>query len=269
MKGIQDRQFGQWLDFAADLVRCPGGTFPRSLVSQTLSSTFGAAVAWNWMTSADNWGFEVANAAVDLRATSQMAYWKGEGLMKRHPLVRWYQTTLDPTPAAMDRVPDELVPRREAHWVRELLRPLELDQQLSIPYRLAPHEHLAFVLGRTGERFPDEQLALAARIQPLICLAARQYVVLEDAPASGAVASVYGLTGREVAVLSLVTQGHTTAAIGRRLGISPRTVHKHLEHIYTKLGVTDRLTAALVGRRMGLPGPDGHEHQMRVRERAP
>src|SRR3954454_5643251 len=49
------------------------------------------------------------------------------------------------------------------------------------------------------------------------------------------------LTGRELAVLGLLGDGLTAAVIGRRLGISTRTVHKHLEHVYSKLGTGDRL----------------------------
>ena len=54
-----------------------------------------------------------------------------------------------------------------------------------------------------------------------------------------------GLTPRELAVLSLLAEGLTAASIGRRLMITERTVHKHLQHSYTKLGVTDRLGAVL------------------------
>ena len=51
------------------------------------------------------------------------------------------------------------------------------------------------------------------------------------------------LTDREVQVLQFVALGHTSAAIGRRLDISARTVAKHLEHIYRKLGVASRAHA--------------------------
>jgi DNA-binding NarL/FixJ family response regulator len=44
-------------------------------------------------------------------------------------------------------------------------------------------------------------------------------------------------------VLHLVAAGLTDAAIGHRLGCSPRTVDKHLEHIYRRLGVSCRTAA--------------------------
>lgn len=51
------------------------------------------------------------------------------------------------------------------------------------------------------------------------------------------------LTGREVDVLEWVAKGKTNRDIGDILGMSPRTVNKHLEHIYQKLGVETRTAA--------------------------
>ena len=55
----------------------------------------------------------------------------------------------------------------------------------------------------------------------------------------------YGLTPREFELLPWLTRGKTTVEIGLILGIRPGTVTKHLDHIYTKLGVNSR-TAAVV-----------------------
>jgi len=52
-----------------------------------------------------------------------------------------------------------------------------------------------------------------------------------------------GLTPREAEVLQAMMRGQTTVAVSSTLGVSPRTVHKHTENIYAKLGVTDRLAA--------------------------
>jgi DNA-binding NarL/FixJ family response regulator len=46
-------------------------------------------------------------------------------------------------------------------------------------------------------------------------------------------------------VIILLGDGMTAVAIAHRLDISPRTVHKHLENLYAKLGVSDRLGAVL------------------------
>ncbi len=54
-----------------------------------------------------------------------------------------------------------------------------------------------------------------------------------------------GITRREAEVLADVAEGKTDTEIGIRLRISPRTVKKHLENIFRKLGVKTRTAAAL------------------------
>jgi DNA-binding CsgD family transcriptional regulator len=51
------------------------------------------------------------------------------------------------------------------------------------------------------------------------------------------------LTHREREVLDRVAAGDTNVQIGLALRVSPRTVEKHLEHIYGKLGVASRTGA--------------------------
>lgn len=54
-----------------------------------------------------------------------------------------------------------------------------------------------------------------------------------------------GLTRREADVLLWIARGQSNAEIGASLRISPRTVKKHLEHIFKKLSVKTRLAAAV------------------------
>lgn len=54
-----------------------------------------------------------------------------------------------------------------------------------------------------------------------------------------------GLSGREVEVLRLVAQGLSNAGIADRLSISRRTAEHHVQHIYTKIGVSSRAAATL------------------------
>lgn len=55
-----------------------------------------------------------------------------------------------------------------------------------------------------------------------------------------------GLTSREGEVLSWLSKGKTNRDIAQILELSPRTVDKHLEQIYAKLGVENRTAAAAV-----------------------
>lgn len=57
------------------------------------------------------------------------------------------------------------------------------------------------------------------------------------------------LTPRETEVLSWVAKGKTNRDIAEILGMSPRTVNKHLEHVFQKLGVETRSAAAALASR--------------------
>jgi putative nucleotidyltransferase with HDIG domain len=64
-----------------------------------------------------------------------------------------------------------------------------------------------------------------------------------------------GLTGREVEVLRLVARGRSNKAIAAELGLSPKTVGHHVQHVYAKAGVSTRAAAALFAVENGLLGP--------------
>jgi len=57
------------------------------------------------------------------------------------------------------------------------------------------------------------------------------------------------LTPRETEVLSWVAKGKTNRDVAEILGMSPRTVNKHLEHVFEKLGVETRAAAAALASR--------------------
>ncbi len=64
------------------------------------------------------------------------------------------------------------------------------------------------------------------------------------------------LTEREIQVLRQVVDGKTNKEIGFILGISQKTVEKHLEAVYTKLKVNSRVEAALLGVKEGYIKPE-------------
>lgn len=70
--------------------------------------------------------------------------------------------------------------------------------------------------------------------------------------AAAARAPDVALTPRETEVLSWLAKGKTNRDIADILGMSPRTVNKHLEHIFEKLGVETRSAAtAIAGQLLG------------------
>lgn len=79
-----------------------------------------------------------------------------------------------------------------------------------------------------------------------------------------------GLTDREVEVLRLVASGCSNAQIAERLVISRRTAEHHVQHIYTKIGVSSRPAAALFAMEhrllaMGIGSPTDAPHPVSQR----
>jgi HD-GYP domain-containing protein (c-di-GMP phosphodiesterase class II) len=54
-----------------------------------------------------------------------------------------------------------------------------------------------------------------------------------------------GLTDREIEVLQLMARGQANREMARVLGITPKTVSHHVQHIYNKIGVSTRAAAAV------------------------
>lgn len=104
---------------------------------------------------------------------------------------------------------------------------------------------------------PDELDLWADAEEPLAALFLRADRDDADAPAGRqgeppVAADQSGITERERDVLELLALGLTAMAIANRLQVSPRTVHRHLDNAYRKLGVHDRLLAVGAAQRHGL-----------------
>ncbi|MCH6468627.1 helix-turn-helix domain-containing protein [Sinomonas terrae] len=127
---------------------------------------------------------------------------------------------------------------------RVLLRPYGVNRKLAL-MTADPSSGVgsAWGMNRFDWDYTDRELELAQHIQPMLRL-------LEAAfPAGGPGgrprnrAEDFSLTPREQQVLDLLGKGLSGISIGWLLGISPRTVAKHLENAYAKLGCTNRLDA--------------------------
>ena len=99
------------------------------------------------------------------------------------------------------------------------------------PFSLSPCGELSLHMQYLGTVGPDEYLfRMTTSDHP------NQTEVLQQH---------FGLTAREADVLLWVAKGKANRDIGEILGLSPRTVNKHLEQIYQKLGVENRASAAV------------------------
>jgi DNA-binding CsgD family transcriptional regulator len=180
-----------------------------------------------------------------------------EELTLGHPIVAYLAMAQDPRPVT---VSDFMKP---ADWRRHDVYLYSCAafggmHELFVPLRTGPERFRCLSVGRPTHDFTDAERAFSARLQPLLNAVGSHMTRLRHwqacAPAGepAGQAAAYGLTGRELTVLSLLSGSLTAAAIGRRLGISARTVHKHLESLYRKLGTSDRLGTVLRAQIIGL-----------------
>jgi DNA-binding CsgD family transcriptional regulator len=106
----------------------------------------------------------------------------------------------------------------------------------SLEPALAPGAAIAIGTA-TGMRLSVRNLGAAALGETMLLFA-----IQREGPAARLADAA--LTPRETEVLSWLAKGKTNRDIGEILGTSPRTVNKHLEHIFEKLGVETRAAAA-------------------------
>ena len=128
----------------------------------------------------------------------------------------------------------------------DVVRKIGIDEMLALALKPG-NLHVCISLNRTGPDFTPAAVDLLTRLRPLLtrriarlaASRANQLAVGEGVTWPGRA----DLTTRQEQVLRLVASGLTDAAIAHRLGCSPRTVDKHLEHIYRSLGVSCRTAA--------------------------
>ena len=239
---------GRWIDLLGTAFADDSADFPAEAVALALTESLDArAVSFNWANARGagcrHWPPTVPPEVVD-------EYVEGPALFQ-DPLVLWFERTGDLDPQTSDRVPVTWFDRRLHDRWRDVMRAYGVERRLALPMTVSGHRrHLAFVVARDGADFTDAELGLARRLQPLLVALARQTAVLQRLEIPGAAEGI--LTGRELSILVLLSQGLTAAAMAHRLAISERTVQKHLQHLYAKLGVSDRLVAVSRARRLGL-----------------
>jgi len=245
----------QWLCAIAEMLASPWPTFSVPRVSQELASTFRESVVyWNTVR-------ETLDVEMDVEAAAPppdvVAEWVQAGGLQRHPLVRWYRTSSS-APQTVDRVPNAVASRRFFDEWMEVARPWGIEHQLSVPLRVSDHSYETLVVVRGGEPFTDAEFEFGCALQPALAAlytqAHRFAAVTHGMGGMAADCRDHTLTRRETAVVGLLAEGLTAVAIAHRLGISSRTVHKHLEHAYAKLGVRDKVTAVTRARALGLLG---------------
>jgi DNA-binding CsgD family transcriptional regulator len=114
----------------------------------------------------------------------------------------------------------------------------------TIAVRVASTPHVSIVLRRRANPFTARERARIALLAPHLTFLWR-LAQGSAHPQEIVVRATAGLTQRETEVMRWLACGKTDADIAALLAISRRTVHKHLEHIYDKLGVETRTAAVM------------------------
>ena len=250
---MSDRQARvvDWLDDVLAWLREPMTLMPVAWVLQRLRIAFDVNVcSWTSQqgTVLREIIFDPPGAMVSEAAT--LAEFQTGLYRDCHPLSAWYERTPSTDPQTSARVPDGIVTSARRMVIEGPLIRLGFEQQMAIYYRRQRTGGCFFVIARDRRDFDTDDLAVAHYVQRSLVTLDRQTRTLQGRDKRRPVVDL-GLTGRELAVLQLVSDGLSTRLTARRLACSPRTVEKHLQHAYRKLGVRDRINAIRVAR---LPG---------------
>jgi DNA-binding CsgD family transcriptional regulator len=248
-----DTQYRKWLAFVGDILQKPLGA-SRSHEEQLLElldhSFNGACTARNRVTP--QW----ENHILGLWPRGYVPDQSPGGYdFRQHPMLRWFAFTRQAGPQSYVRVPDALASRRFKQAWEELSKPWGITHQLSIPLQIGGGDFNTYVVHRPDRDYTEQELDLARVLQPILTGIALHFEIAHSNSGAMPDGSAQDLTSREMTILTLLREGLTAEAQARRLNISPRTAEKHLEHIYRKLDVGDRLMAVQRAYELGVLTP--------------
>jgi DNA-binding CsgD family transcriptional regulator len=170
-----------------------------------------------------------------------------------HPLVQVHGGRLHPH---VHRISDSmsLSAFQRTPLYADYYRRIGIDHVLALPVHQSNGWLVSWVLNRKGRDFTDREAALLDQVRaPLARLFERsgwssrapEAPDVERRPRALTSSALAPLTPREREVLQWVAAGKTDRDIAAIVGASVRTVHKHLQHIYAKLGVETRTAAVM------------------------
>jgi len=178
-----------------------------------------------------------------------------------NPLLAHYQRTLEGRAMRFS----DVCTAEQLHSLalyREVYEPMGVEYQMAFTLPAGSQRVLAIALSRGDRDYSDRERDFADRARPFLIQAYLNALAYGAARAGGDGAGIdgagagsaealllepllaAGLTRREAQSLRLVALGRSNQHIAQALGISHRTVGKHLERSFRKLGVGDRSSAA-------------------------
>jgi DNA-binding CsgD family transcriptional regulator len=173
-------------------------------------------------------------------------------LALQNPLADRFMRTRDGRPLRLSDIcsPDEF---HATQIYEEFYALLGVEHQIAFALPSDADHVLAIALSRCDHDYTDTERDLLAIARPHLIQAYRTALFVStrapgDPPAAVAprqeALEALGLTRGQARVLGMIAMGRSTTDIARDLQIATRTVHKHLQRTYEKLGVKDRSEAA-------------------------
>ena len=164
-------------------------------------------------------------------------------LIHTHPLVRFHSTHAN---GGARRISDceDAASFRSGELYGDYYRRIGIDHVVAVPVIASSGMVMSYVLNRRGRDFADRECMLLDAMRPAL---ANLYRFASWAGGSAEEVTHTGarLTAREDEVIRGVAAGRSDKQIARELDMSVRTVQKHLENCYRKLGVSNRTAAVM------------------------
>lgn len=176
-----------------------------------------------------------------------------EAHVNEHPLIAHYARTGDQRPLAIS----DFLTRREFHRLslyKKFYKPLGIEHQLAVTLPGPRGVVIGIALSRRRGGFSRRERRLLELLRPHLVLAfehAARASRLKRRPAPPG--TRVELSARQLEALTWVARGKTNSEIGVLLAVSPRTVQKHLELTFQKLGVETRTAAVMRAIELSLP----------------
>ena len=171
-----------------------------------------------------------------------------------HPLVRYHGHEHG---QHVRRISDSMTTTafRKTALFGEYYRRIGIDRALALPLHSGDGWLVSVVLNRQGRDFSDREVALLEQVRRVLARLFRRTGLLEQtrekwngesaAAEPPTLSPALPITWREREVLRWAAAGKTDRDIADILAISHRTVHKHLQRVYSKLGVETRTAAVM------------------------
>jgi DNA-binding CsgD family transcriptional regulator len=226
-------------------------TFPRRAIAGIAALIPSDILTYNEIDTRQQRAYMVEHPAGVISASQVRTF---ERLSGQHPLIRHYALTRETRPR---RISDflSLSEFRRLDLYQEFFRQVAVNYQMAVTIPSATSVVIGIALNRTQHDFSERDRAVLDVIRPHLVQSYRNAIervalqerteAAERALWSAPATCLASLTNREHEVLVLVTDGKTNLQIADRLSLSPRTVQKHLEHVYDKVGVRSRTAAAM------------------------